>query len=129
AQGLGEFSTVGGLLCAVAGRIPKAGDRVPFRNFLYTVKEVEDNRLILSISAAPLGDRGEGGDVDSSREEQEEADTDPEEFPASNRDPEKKIKREPGNRKRENGYSQTGLNGIVESAFAAAPDVLSAMGE
>jgi hypothetical protein len=49
--GFGESSTVGGLLCALAGRIPRAGDQIPFSGYLFTVREVEDGRLILNVGA------------------------------------------------------------------------------
>ena len=51
---LGEYSTVGGLLCAIAGMIPKAGDQVEFAGFAFTVLEVEDNRRISSLIASPI---------------------------------------------------------------------------
>lgn len=50
----GESSTIGGLLCAEAGRIPRAGDQIPFAQYLFTVLEVEDNRLILNVGAKLL---------------------------------------------------------------------------
>jgi hypothetical protein len=49
--GYGEASTVGGLLCALAGRIPRAGDQIPFSGYVFTVREVEDGRLILNVGA------------------------------------------------------------------------------
>ena len=39
----GVYSTIGGLLVAQAGQIPKAGDKVLFAGFEFTVLEVEDN--------------------------------------------------------------------------------------
>mmetsp|Transcript_12599 Transcript_12599/g.18925 ORF Transcript_12599/g.18925 Transcript_12599/m.18925 type:complete len:413 (-) Transcript_12599:225-1463(-) len=54
AASLGEYSTVGGLLCSIAGMIPKAGDQIEFAGFGFTVLEVEDNRRVTSLLAAPL---------------------------------------------------------------------------
>lgn len=48
-------------MCAEAGRIPRAGDQIPFAQYMFTVLQVEDNRLILSVSAKLLdhgNDRG-----------------------------------------------------------------------
>ena len=49
---VGEASTIGGLLCAIAGRIPKAGDQIPFAQYVFTVIDVLDNRLILKVGAS-----------------------------------------------------------------------------
>lgn len=51
---LGEYSTVGGLICSIAGMIPKAGDQVAFAGYGFTVLEVEDNRRVTALIAAPL---------------------------------------------------------------------------
>lgn len=50
----GEYSTVGGLLCSQAGEIPSAGDKLVFGGFQFTVKEVEDNRRIVTLLATKL---------------------------------------------------------------------------
>lgn len=47
----GESSTIGGLLCAVAGKIPKAGEIIEFGGFIFTVINVEDDRRIIDIIA------------------------------------------------------------------------------
>lgn len=69
----GESSTIGGLLCAEAGRIPRPGDQIPFAQYLFTVLQVEDNRLILSVRAqlldpgnAAAGDLGNNPNSDMS---------------------------------------------------------------
>jgi hypothetical protein len=53
---VGEASTIGGLLCAIAGRIPKAGDQIPFAQYVFTVIDVLDNRLILKVGASVRAD-------------------------------------------------------------------------
>ena len=67
----GENSmTMGGLLCAVLGEIPRAGQQVELQGFLFTAEEV-DERRVLSVRAAPLRSEKEetenreavGGDV------------------------------------------------------------------
>jgi CBS domain containing-hemolysin-like protein len=52
-EGAAEASTIGGLLCALAGRIPRPGDQVPFAGYVFTVREVEDGRVILNVGARP----------------------------------------------------------------------------
>ena len=54
AAGFGESSTIGGLLCALAERIPRAGDGIEFAGYLFTVQAVEEDRVILSITAEQL---------------------------------------------------------------------------
>ena len=67
---LEEHSTIGGLLCEVAGQIPKEGDSVLLGGYVFTVQEVLDNRRIISLSAElQLSDLHDG-----ERERQEEAD-------------------------------------------------------
>jgi hypothetical protein len=62
---VGEASTIGGLLCAIAGRIPKAGDQIPFAQYVFTVIDVLDNRLILKVGASVRVDLNSSGTVDS----------------------------------------------------------------
>lgn len=50
----GEYSTVGGLVCAEAGEIPKAGDHIDLGNYRFTITEVEDNRRIINLVAEVL---------------------------------------------------------------------------
>ena len=58
---LGEYSTIGGYLCSQAGAIPTSGDVLEFSGYRFTVREVEDNRRILSLSAERLyGDKESG---------------------------------------------------------------------
>ena len=57
---VGEASTIGGLLCAIAGRIPKAGDQIPFAQYVFTVIDVLDNRLILKVGASVRVDLNSG---------------------------------------------------------------------
>lgn len=45
----GEFSTLGGLLCAIAGRIPQEGDALRFAGYRFTIGKVEDSRRIVDI--------------------------------------------------------------------------------
>jgi len=45
-----EVSTIGGLLCSIAGEIPEAGDTINFSGYRFRVKEV-DNRRIISLLA------------------------------------------------------------------------------
>eukprot|EP01039_Chlorochromonas_danica_P004672 gene4672-5119_t len=47
----GEYSTLGGLLCAVAGRIPQEGEVIPFAGYLFSIERVEDSRRLISILA------------------------------------------------------------------------------
>ena len=54
AAGFGESSTIGGLLCALAERIPRAGDGIEFAGYLFTVRAVEEDRVILSVTAEQL---------------------------------------------------------------------------
>ena len=45
-------------LCSQAGAIPGEGDTLEFSSYRFTIKEVEDNRLILSLSAEKLVPEG-----------------------------------------------------------------------
>lgn len=47
--GYGE-TTLSGLLCAVAGRIPSTGDSIMFAGYVFTVMELEHDRVILNTS-------------------------------------------------------------------------------
>lgn len=47
--GYGE-TTLSGLLCAVAGRIPSTGDSIMFAGYVFTVLELEHDRVILNTS-------------------------------------------------------------------------------
>jgi len=47
--GYGE-TTLSGLLCAVAGRIPSTGDNILFAGYVFTVLELEHDRVILNTS-------------------------------------------------------------------------------
>lgn len=51
---LGEYSTIGGYLCAVAGEIPSVGDVLELANYRFTVLEVEENRRIVSLSVEKI---------------------------------------------------------------------------
>jgi CBS domain containing-hemolysin-like protein len=51
---LGEYSTIGGFLCSEAGEIPREGDQLVLCGYKFVVKEVEDNRRIISLSAEIL---------------------------------------------------------------------------
>ena len=64
---LGEYSTIGGFLCSEAGEIPREGDQLILCGYKFVVKEVEDNRRIISLSASPLDKEGadsKGDNVD-----------------------------------------------------------------
>lgn len=50
----GEYTTLGGLVCSLIGRIPVEGDQVEFANYLFTVVKVEDGRRIIDIVAQPV---------------------------------------------------------------------------
>ncbi len=50
----GEYTTLGGLLCSLIGKIPVEGDQVEFANYLFTVVKVEEGRKIIDIVAQPL---------------------------------------------------------------------------
>jgi len=56
-----EVSTIGGLLCSIAGEIPETGDNILFSGYRFRIKEV-DNRRIISLVAvkAETGQGGEG---------------------------------------------------------------------
>lgn len=68
-----EVTTIGGLLCSLAGEIPEAGAEVYFSGYKFRVKEV-DNRRIISLEAfredagagasgdGSVGDAGAAGD-------------------------------------------------------------------
>jgi CBS domain containing-hemolysin-like protein len=47
----GEYSTIGGLLCSIAGQIPKAGDSIYLGSYRFIINEVEDEKRILTLSA------------------------------------------------------------------------------
>lgn len=51
---LGEYSTIGGFLCSEAGEIPREGDQLVLCGYKFVVKEVEDNRRIITLSAEIL---------------------------------------------------------------------------
>lgn len=48
---LGEYSTIGGFLCSEAGEIPREGAQLILGGYKFIIKEVEDNRRIISLSA------------------------------------------------------------------------------
>jgi putative hemolysin len=50
---IGESSTIGGLLCFLAGRIPKEGDSLCFAGYKFYISKVEDNRKIVDIVVSP----------------------------------------------------------------------------
>lgn len=50
----GEYSTLGGLLCSIAGRIPRAGDRFPIGAYDFIVASVEDNRRLVDVIVQPM---------------------------------------------------------------------------
>jgi gliding motility-associated protein GldE len=41
----GESGTIGGFVLELTGRLPKKGERVPLRNFLFTVEAADDKRI------------------------------------------------------------------------------------
>jgi len=55
---LGEYSTIGGFLCSEAGEIPREGDQLILCGYKFVVKEVEDNRRIISLSAEIIEKEG-----------------------------------------------------------------------
>jgi putative hemolysin len=50
---IGESSTIGGLLCFLAGKIPKEGDSLRFAGYDFYISKVEDNRKIVDIVVSP----------------------------------------------------------------------------
>lgn len=46
---LPECSTLGGLLCALAGRIPRAGEHVDFAGYRFTIRSVEGSRRLVDV--------------------------------------------------------------------------------
>lgn len=50
---LDEYSTIGGLLCSLAGKIPSSGETIAFSGYAFTVTEVDDRR-VLSVTATAL---------------------------------------------------------------------------
>ena len=59
----GEYSTIGGFLCSEAGEIPREGDQLALCGYKFVVKEVEDNRRIISLSAEKIVEREKRGDA------------------------------------------------------------------
>ena len=59
----GEYSTIGGFLCSEAGEIPREGDQLALCGYKFIVKEVEDNRRIISLSAEKIVEKEKGNDV------------------------------------------------------------------
>jgi putative hemolysin len=59
---LGEYSTIGGYLCAVAGEIPSVGDVLELVNYRFMVLEVEENRRIVSLSVEKRAEANEDAD-------------------------------------------------------------------
>lgn len=57
---IGEYTTIGGLLCSVAGMIPQAGALIPFAGFIFTVLEVEEKRRIQKLVAVRVQSVGSG---------------------------------------------------------------------
>lgn len=51
---LPECSTLGGLLCALAGRIPQEGESVDLAGFRFRVESVQDNRRLIDVSVTRL---------------------------------------------------------------------------
>lgn len=51
---IGEYSTIGGLLCSIAGRIPQEGDEIVFANYVFFIEKVEDNRRLVDIKVSPI---------------------------------------------------------------------------
>jgi CBS domain containing-hemolysin-like protein len=50
---LDEYSTIGGLLCSLAGKIPSSGETIAFSGYAFTVTEVDDRR-VLAVTATAL---------------------------------------------------------------------------
>lgn len=51
---LPECATLGGLLCAVAGRILQKGESIDLQGFRFTVLSVQDNRRLIDVLVTPL---------------------------------------------------------------------------
>lgn len=54
---MGEYTTIGGLLCSLHGRIPRSGTKITFANYVFTILKVEDHRRVHEILAEPVKDR------------------------------------------------------------------------
>jgi len=52
---LEEYSTIGGLLCSLAGEIPKLGEKLDFSGFCFTVTEVDDRRVLRATARRAEG--------------------------------------------------------------------------
>ena len=74
------FASSHRFLCSQAGAIPVEGDILEFSSYRFTIKEVEDNRRILSLSAEYLGLEGKelkgkdsnGNDASTEKEKRED---------------------------------------------------------
>ena len=75
---LGEYSTIGGFLCSEAGEIPREGDQLILCGYKFVVKEVEDNRRIISLSAEIIDKEGSDSksDVDQKTDVDQKSDAD-----------------------------------------------------
>jgi CBS domain containing-hemolysin-like protein len=51
---IGECSTIGGLLCSLAGCIPQEGDVITFAGYRFVITKVEAKRKLLEILVEPL---------------------------------------------------------------------------
>jgi len=60
-----EVSTIGGLLCTVAGEIPETGDTITFFGYKFRVEKV-DKRRIISLVATRIAEEEGGGDGEGS---------------------------------------------------------------
>jgi hypothetical protein len=56
-EALDEYSTIGGYLLSRIGAIPSPGTVLKVSGYMFTVKEIEDNRRILSLVAHPIIDK------------------------------------------------------------------------
>jgi Mg2+/Co2+ transporter CorC len=68
----GEYSTIGGFLCSEAGEIPREGDQLALCGYKFIVKEVEDNRRIISLLAEKLVEKesdNHKNDIDNNSEQ------------------------------------------------------------
>ena len=60
---LGEYTTIGGLLCSLHGRIPRSGTKIRFAEYIFTILKVEDHRRVHEILAEPVKPVADPGSI------------------------------------------------------------------
>ena len=127
---LEEYSTIGGLLCSLAGEIPKAGDRLDFSGYEFTVTEVDDRR-VLGVTAkllAPVKSKSdsekEDGNRDNNSNNYQGKEKDRDNYNTNNNN-NSNSNNSKDDRRTSESFSPSGVNNIngIDSVSSASADV------